>query len=232
MPNKVKSKPKVPKHGPIEVGVSTLHGILLPIQVDPTQTIEEVKQAIQQSILASPSASDIASHEELGDDMLELMHGCAPEDVNFRLCTWDGTMLQDKMTFQAQMTRKEIAESFFKVVWMKQHNFSARDRQILHFFHDNPRAAHVSIPMTNGTEFYVRPVFGGQGRLNDMLGLVFNHRDTEAHCMVKGKYKLNPLTVDWDNPGEMRFDLPRGLVIGDWAEPSAWMDEDIRRSPS
>ena len=230
MPSKAKSKPKMPKRGPMTVGVSSPHGQLMSIDIDPRQTVAEAKQAIMQSISASASASASASEEALAADWVELMHGCSPQDVNFRLCTYDGKMLDDHHTFASQMTRREM-DTFYKVVWMKQHNLTEADWAFCHLFADRTTVpvSNFSIQMTQGTEFFVRPVWGDGQRHNDIIGLVYNHSLTEQHCMVKGKYKLNPMTVDWSQPiSGMQFDLPRGVVVGDWAEAGAWTEEDTR----
>ena len=44
----------------------------------------------------------------------------------------------------------------------------------------------------SGNTFYLRAVWGGADRPNDILGLVWQHSLTEKHCMIKKKQGLVP----------------------------------------
>ena len=45
------------------------------------------------------------------------------------------------------------------------------------------------------TTFVVRPVFGGADRPNAILGILYQHNDTEKHCQLK-ESGVDPRVVD------------------------------------
>ena len=118
MPKKAKTMLRVPCSSP--------HGQLLYIEIHPQMFVSEAKAAV---MLQVPDSAVLS----VNADWAEIKAGCPEAQRSFRLCTYDGQMLQDHLTFSSQMTSYQM-QTLYKLVWMKQYNLNQGDKALIHLF--------------------------------------------------------------------------------------------------
>ena len=77
-------------------------------------------------------------------------------------------------------------EFMFKLVFMKEYNFSGNDKVLLSKFAQGYSDSVVTMGQY-GTQFIVMPVWGGADRLNHILGIFYQHAKTGHHCELAGR---------------------------------------------
>ena len=116
----------------IRVACSSPHGQLVYIEIHPQMFVSDAKAAV---MLHVPEDISVLS---INADWAEIQAGCPAAQRIFRFCTYDGDMLQDHLTFSAQMTSYQM-QTLYKLVWMKQYNFTQADRVFMYNFADSSK---------------------------------------------------------------------------------------------
>ena len=101
------------------------------MEIHPQMFVSEAKAAV---MLHVPDISVL----QVNADWAEIQQGCPEAQRSFRLCTYDGHMLQDHLTFSSQMTSYQM-QTLYKLVWMKQYNLNQGDRVLIHNFADKSK---------------------------------------------------------------------------------------------
>ena len=178
------------------VGVSTLHGSIHMIRLEPDTLVKDFKQhCMEVAWLPTP----LVNHIKVNVDVAELLTsmGSAQDEMEgVRLADVSGNMLDDSKSIGSQVTLGED-QFMFKLVFFKQTNLSHRDNAMIADFADHgTRTSGYIVPLQpHGTEFVVMPVWGGVDRPDHILGVIYQHRATERHChfMSRG---VDPRGVD------------------------------------
>jgi hypothetical protein len=177
------------------VSVSTLHGLLLHIDVNPTMLVMEFKQCILNDIhwQISPLASNA--------DLAYLMAGCILDDlVGIRVSTYDGVLLQDAATLGSQV--KPTIDTLYKVVFMKQFDLTNNENSMLmEFANLAKRTSGLVMHLPSGTLVVVEPVWAGPRRYNHILGILYQHSHTKQHCNMMGQGVHPRLALQYDDDG-------------------------------
>jgi hypothetical protein len=181
----------------VSIDVSTLHGTIITIPVEPRMLVRCVKQKCMD---ASPFH---LTPLEINADLAHLMRDCSIDDlIGIRLSTWDGRLLQDGETIGSQVS---TINTLFKLVFMKQYDLNHHEMAMAMEFANLARGiSHIAVRMPQyDTHFFVRPVWGDGSRSNHILGLLYQHSGTEHHCQLKGS-GVNPMQVDFNYPVTIR----------------------------
>ena len=156
--------------------VSTLHGFLMKVRVQPGMQVQAIKEYC---IATSPF--DLSALE-INVDLQHFMKG---QFGCIRLSTWDGKLLDDGKSLEAQLDDQLFEhDQLFKLVFMQQDNLSTEEMAMIRQCADPAQFTSgliVTSPMYK-TQFIVRPVFGGADRPNAILGIIYQHHETEKHC--------------------------------------------------
>ena len=177
----------------ISAGVSTLHGTIITIPVEPSMFVWGVKQKCMD---ASPFH---LTPLNINADLAHLMRDCSIDAViGIKLSTWDGKLLQDGETIGSQVS---TSNTLFKLVFMKQYELNHNERDMVMKFANLAHGiSSIDVRMPQyGTQFVVRPVWGGGSRSNHILGLLYQHSGTEHHCQLK-RSGVDPMQVDFNFP--------------------------------
>ena len=160
------------------VSVSTLHGLLLHIDVQPEMLVKEFKQQCLQDIhwQITPLA--------VNADMAYLMAGCILDDlIGTRVSTWDGTMLQDAATFGSQV--KPTIDTLYKLVFMKQYDLTKNEKEMVMEFADlSKRTSGLVMHLPSDTLVVVEPVWAGPNKSKHILGILYQHAKTKEHSKL------------------------------------------------
>ena len=167
--------------------VSTLHGTLITIAVEPKMPIALLKS---KCIRASPFQHSPLS---INADLSCLMKDGNVEDLTnatrngIRVSTWDGQLLPDADVLKDDLlSTEEHVHTLFKLVLIKRYNLNYRDTEMAQTFAARPqRKLDVTMEMY-GTQFVVKPVWGDGERHNHILGLLYKHKATDRLCQHKG----------------------------------------------
>ena len=170
------------------VAISTLHSTIINLEVETTTLVSAFKQ---QCMDASPfHLTPLSVNSDLAAVMStrgiqELDHPTRWEGV--RVVHWDGRFLDDEQSLGAQATL--VQDMFlFKLVFMKQSHFSNRDKPMLKDFADlRKRTTGYKVQERHGTPFVVMPVWGGQNRPNELLGVFYQHQMSHDQCQLKSR---------------------------------------------
>ena len=183
----------------ISVGVSTLKGAIISIEVWPDLPVKEFKRMILDDshwqVGPSTVNEDIAvvtlnSAPTIRDDLQD--DKTLGRFYAFRICTWDGEMLQDDQTLGSQV---DSISTLYKLVFMKQDG-SMNDVEHLMAREFAASTARPKFSMRTrglvvqqryGTKFVVYPVWGTGDRCMHILGVFYEHWNTEAHCKLMGR---------------------------------------------
>ena len=182
------------------VGISTLHGNIIHIDVE-SQTLVKVfkQQCIDESQLDVPPLKinvDLAGLM-IGSDKFTKWEGVRIATLN------DGALLDDDRSIGSQVALGHSV-FMFKLVFMKQDwkHLSADERTMLAHFADGKKgvSGYILTLPPHDTPFVVMPVWGGvDSRPNDILGLLYQHQTTQEHCSLVGK-GIDPRGVDMSMP--------------------------------
>ena len=105
----------------------------------------------------------------------------------------------------------------FKLVFMKQYNFSGNENVLLSKFAQGYSDSVVTMGQY-GTQFIVMPVWGGADRPNHILGIFYQHARTSFHCQ---------LAVRGVDPREVADGTAFGFdVDGDEVRPRNFADRE------
>ena len=178
------------------VGVSTLHGNIHMVRLEPDTLVNDFKQhCMEVAWLPTP----LVSHIKVNVDVAELLRsiGSAQDErEGVRLAHWSGNLLDDSKTVGSQLTLGQDL-FMFKLVFFKQTNLSHRDLQMISDFGQSGQetSGYTVSLQPNDTQFVVMPVWGGVDRPDHILGVIYQHRATERHChfMERG---VDPRGVD------------------------------------
>ena len=202
--------------GPINVsaGVSTLKGDIFSIEVWPDLPATEFERMIldDRHRQSGPSCvnEDVAvvtlnSAPTIRDDL----HSDATLDRFYalRIFTWDGVMLQDDQTLGSQL---DSIGTLYKLVWYKQQDTMSDDERLMvdefaastHRPEYSKRTRGFIVQQPAGTKFVVYPVWGTGDRRRHILGVFYQHWNTENHCKLMGR-GVNPMMVDQCGPVQM-----------------------------
>lgn len=183
------------------VGVSTLHGNIIKVGVTPDMLVGKIKAKIMEHTPMTTSPLNINA------DWADIMSPCAIDDlIGIRLCTFDGDMLQDDRRLGSQVAD---INTFYKVVFMKQYDLTPDDNALLMEFANLPLGINeVAKKMSNGSIFYIVPVWGDHAQANHIKGLLFQHGHTAKQCF------LMSMGMDPKTPCDML--PPCDKLIGDW----------------
>ena len=202
--------PQVSMSQMYNVGISTLHGNIIHIEVEAHTLVRAFKQqCMDESQLDVPTP--LVSAMKVNVDVAHLMRSSGPaqnEWEGVRLAHWSGNFLDDHKTMGSQVTLWQTDLFMFKLVFFKQTNLSHRDNAMIADFVDHGKDTSgyiVSLPH-NDTQFVVMPLWGGVDRPDDILGVIYQHKATEEHCslMLRGvdprwvDTKFNALKVDFE----------------------------------
>ena len=95
------------------------------------------------------------------------------------MSTWDGQLLNEKETFESQVT----TDTLLKLVFRKQDELDNREREMAMTFYHGHGLSEIDVCMPQyGTQFVVRLVWGGGERSNTILGILYEHIHTATHC--------------------------------------------------
>ena len=138
------------------------------------------------------------------------------ESCAFRLCTWDGAMLSDYLSLGSQLDQLDD-KSLFKMIWYKQKDTMSDDELLMvHEFAQsterpdpNERTRGLIVVQPAGTEFVVYPMWGTGDRCKHILGVFYQHMNTENHCKLMSK-GVHPMMVDQSFPVQIvDFDVTK-----------------------
>ena len=162
--------------------VSTLQGTLIKVPAQPDTLVYALKM---KCIEASPFHMETSSALQTNADLAHVMRNSKPTECirDVRLSTWDGKLLNDEELIGSQVDTLDV---LFKMVFMQQYNLSNEEWPMLREFADYEKrtAALVVTAPIHQTQFVARPVFGGEDRPNAILGIIYNHFETETHCQL------------------------------------------------
>ena len=182
------------------VGISTLHGNIIHVDVE-TRTLVKIfkQQCIDESQLdVAPLKINVDFAGLMnGSDKFTKWEGVRLANVN------DGALLDDDRSIGSQVVLSQDV-FMFKLVFMKQswEHFSADERTMLAHFADGKRGVSgYMLPLPpHDTPFVVMPVWGGvDSRPNEILGMVYQHQATQEHCSLVGR-GIDPRGVDMSMP--------------------------------
>ena len=182
----------------MQVQVSTLHGTIITVPLQPSMLVSLFKQ---QCIETSPFHLIPLS---VNADLAYMMRNCNLDDlIGIRVSTWDGQLLDDGKSIGSQV---KTLDTLFKLVFMKQYDLDQDDLAMMREFaglgHRNrlvasdtrPSGLIVTMPLYQ-TQMVVMPVFGGAGRRNHLLGILYQHSETQRHVQLQ-ECGVDPSVVD------------------------------------
>jgi hypothetical protein len=168
------------------VAVSTLHGTLINIEVETGTLTKAFKQQCMDMCPfhitpLSVNADLAAVMVSAGDNQNRRIR----RQDGVRVVYWNGTFLDDEQSLGSQVTLGHNL-FLFKLVFMKQYNFSDREYEMMDDFADfGQRTSGYHVRGRHGTPLVVMPVWGGQDRPNAILGVMYQHKATEDACRMK-----------------------------------------------
>ena len=170
--------------------VSTLHGTLIRVPLQLDMLVSVFKHACLQG---SPFHLIPLS---VNADLAYMMRHCNIDDLfGLRVSTWDGQLLDDGKSIGSQV---DTLDTLFKLVFMKQYDLNQEDMAMVREFAGNVHASRhgliATMPLYQ-TQFVVMPVFGGAGRRNHLLGILYQHSETQRHVQLK-ECGVDPSDVD------------------------------------
>ena len=166
------------------VGISTLHGNIIHIDVE-AQTLVKVfkQQCIDDSQLdVAPLKINVdLAGLMIGSDKFTKWEGVRLARLN------DGALLDDDRSIGSQVALGHNV-FMFKLVFMKQcwKHLSADERTMLAHFADGKKgvSGYILTLPPHGTPFVVMPVWGGvDSRPNEILGVLYQHQTIQEHCL-------------------------------------------------
>ena len=171
----------------INVGISTLHGSIINLSVEPNTVVHQIKQA---ALEASPfHLTPLA----INCDLAHLMNhrGSLPADSppggdGVRLVHWNGSFLDDQKTLASQISSYSDDVFLLKLVFMVQILLTDQDMELVKQFAGGICERRVYMPQYC-TEFIVMPVWGGFERSNHILGIFYQHGKTANHCSLANR---------------------------------------------
>ena len=177
------------------VGISTLHGNIIHIDVE-AQTLAKVfkQQCIDESQL------DVAPLK-INVDLAGLMNGSDKftkwEGVRLASLN-DGALLDDDRSIGSQVALGHNV-FMFKLVFMKQgwKHLSADERTMLAHFADGRKgvSGYILTLPPHDTPFVVMPLWGGEDRPENILGVFYQHKATEEQCSLMSM-GIEPSSLD------------------------------------
>ena len=187
------------------VGISTLHGNIIHIDVE-AQTLVKVfkQQCIDESQLdVAPLKINVdLAGLMVGSDKFTKWEGVRLASLN------DGALLDDDRSIGSQVALGHNV-FMFKLVFMKQgwKHLSADERTMLAHFADGRKGVSeyiLTLP-PHDTPFVVMPVWGGvDSRPNEIFRVLYQHQTTQEHCSLVGR-GIDPRGVDMSMPRHERI---------------------------
>ena len=170
----------------VEVGISTLHGNIINLRVDPNIAVSAFKQQCMDASLfhLTPLAINV--------DLAFLMKLRYSKPADSQRSMWDGVrvalvdaqILDDRQSLGSQVALED-GGFLFKLVFVKQYHMDHDDMVFLHsLIAENKTRVAVNAPKY-GTPFVAMPVLGGEARARVVVGLFYQHKETEYHCNLK-----------------------------------------------
>ena len=160
----------------ISVGVSTLHGIILNNDVEPSMLVMEFKQKCMEGIhwQITPLA--------VNADLAYLLSNCILDDlIGTRVSTWDGDLLQDAATLGSQVN--PTIDTLYKLVFMKQYDLTRNEKEMVMEFADLSKGTSgLAMHLPSDTLVVVEPVWAGPRKSKHILGILYQHAKTKEHC--------------------------------------------------
>ena len=182
------------------VGISTLHGNIIHIDVEAQTLVKVFKQQCiddsQLDVAALKINVDLAGLM-IGSDKFTKWEGVRLASVN------DGALLDDDRSIGSQVA---LGHNVFllKLVFMKQSwkHFNADERTMLAHFADGKKrvSGYILTLPPHDTPFVVMPVWGGvDSRPNEILGVLYQHKTTQVHCSLMER-GIDPRGIDMSMP--------------------------------
>ena len=181
------------------VAISTLHGKIISLPVEPDTIVSAFKQ---ECLDACPGYAPLAVNADWAEVMVNSL------DIwgeGVRIAHVDGPLLQDAQSIGSQV---HLGHNLFlfKMCFMRQTHFNARENAMIADFADDSKSTSgYIVDGTHGTQFVVRPVWGCQNRAEEILGVLYQHRETERHCQLMER-GVDPRQIDNDFPA-LSFDV-------------------------
>ena len=178
------------------VGVSTLHCIIIHIELEPHALVMDFKQ---QCMKVAWLPTPLVTHTKVNVDVAELLRsiGSAQDErEGVRLAHWSGNLLDDSKSSGSQVT---LGHDLFmvKLVFFKQTNLGHIDNAMISDSadHGQESSGYTVSLQPSDTQFVVMQVWGGVDRPDHILGVIYQHRATGDHCnfMLRG---VDPRGVD------------------------------------
>ena len=164
----------------ISASVSTLHGIILNIDVEPSMLVMEFKQTCMEDIhwQITPLA--------VNADLAYVMSNCTLDDlIGTRVSTWEGDLLQDAATLGSQVN--PTIDTLYKLVFMKQFDLTNNENSMLmEFANLAKRTSGLVMHLPSDILVVVEPVWAGPRRSKHILGILYQHAKTTEHCNMMG----------------------------------------------
>ena len=175
----------------MQVQVSTLHGTIITVPLQPSMLVSSFKQ---QCIETSPFHLFPLS---VNADLAHMMRNCKKDGI--RVSTFDGQLLDDGKPIGSQV---DTLDTLFKLVFMKQYELNQEDNAMIsefagHFENTRPAGLIVTMPLYQ-TQFVAMPVLGGGERRNHLLGILYQHIETQRHVRLQAA-GADPRA--WTQPG-------------------------------
>ena len=167
----------------ITVGISTLHGELINLDITPSMAVSEFKQLC---IDASPfHLSPLGLNVDLAYIMKDYIPNTEHEHDGMRVVHYDGDFLDDEQTIESQVSCEGQNVFLFKLVTNKRWYLSSFDYQIAMRFHNDESPVCVRGVHT-GTKFLVKPVWGTlvPGGKDRIVSIFYEHPATDDHCYM------------------------------------------------
>jgi hypothetical protein len=175
----------------IVFGISTLQGTIIEVECEPSTVVRDFKE---QCIEASPFHSPL----NVNVDLVHLMKDYAESDLRrydgIRVVHWNGGFMDDSHSIAQGLLHNgalvsswgEDAGFMFKLVFMKQYNYSGHERLLLSKFAQGYNDSVVTLAKYHH-KFIVMPVWGGGERLDHILAIFYQHARTGYHCQLAGR---------------------------------------------
>ena len=169
----------------VQVGISTLHGQIIDLWVDPNIVVSAFKQRCMD---ASPFH---LTPLRINVDLAFLMkkRDSKPADSQHgrwdgvRVAHWDGRFLDDMQPLGSQVVLGG-GGFLFKLVVMKQCHLDEDDKVLLGILATRTSKCVVRAPEYD-TPFVAMAVWGGADREGHVLGLFYQHEKTDGHCSLQ-----------------------------------------------
>ena len=180
----------------MDIGISTLWGEIISLEVDPNTTVGALKQQCMAARPPTPCSVNVDLSEIMTDAQSMLTNWAYWDGV--RIVNFDKNFLDDGETIGSQLVSDEcVLHDFFfvKMVYMKQTHLSRKERKWAGWFYRVHVNHIIQTGKASGQQWMAMPVWGKGDRSQDILGVFYQHTASQDHCEIAYS-GVDPRTVD------------------------------------